>query len=242
MEKEQRQKRSPDYAIVEPPRFRWKSFLIANGSVTTGFVVLFAIIFLVVDPSENESPLVFIVVSLTSGIFYGSLGYFVALVTRKFIFAARKVDQLRDSSEDLQVRLEEDFVTNLVRIIFKYIDAYYLQTRLQADKSFTFSVFAAVTSLLLIIAGISFSFFGQIESAAVAAGAGILGEFISMVFFYLYNQTVAKMADYHRKLVFTQNIGLALKISDGLPAEEKTRAQLGLIETLSTNINQYLST
>ncbi len=70
----------------------------------------------------------------------------------------------------------------------------------------------------------------------------MLGQFISAVFFYLYNQTVAKMADYHRKLVFTQNIGLALKISDGLPVEEKTKAQLALIETLSKNINQYLST
>jgi hypothetical protein len=48
------------------------------------------------------------------------------------------------------------------------------------------------------------------------------------------------MADYHRKLVFTQNIGLALKISDGLPADEKTQAQRALIETLSKDINQYL--
>jgi hypothetical protein len=77
-------------------------------------------------------------------------------------------------------------------------------------------------------------------AGTVSAAAGILGQFISAVFFYLYNQTVAKMADYHRKLVFTQNIGLALKISDGLPVEEKTRAQLALIETLSKDINQYL--
>ena len=116
-----------------------------------------------------------------------------------------------------------------------------MQTRIQADKSFTFSVFAAVISLLLIIAGIGLTFFDRINSAVVSAGAGILGQFISAVFFYLYNQTVAKMADYHRKLVFTQNKGLALKISDGLPVDEKTKAQVALIQTLSTNINQYLS-
>lgn len=102
-------------------------------------------------------------------------------------------------------------------------------------------MFAAIISLLLILLGIGFSFFSKTDTAAVSAGAGVLGQFISAVFFYLYNQTVAKMADYHRKLVFTQNIGLALKISDGLPSPEKTKAQTVLIETLSKDINQHLS-
>ena len=84
---------------------------------------------------------------------------------------------------------------------------------------------------LLIIVGIFLSLLGKTNSATVSAGAGILGEFISAVFFYLYNQTIAKMADYHRKLVFTQNIGLALKISDGLPPDEKSQAQRALIDT-----------
>ena len=105
---------------------------------------------------------------------------------------------------------------------------YCLKTNIQADKSFNFSLAAAVVSLLLIIFGIVLSLFGQTNSATVSAGAGVLGEFISAVFFYLYNQTIAKMADYHRKLVFTQNIGLALKISDGLTGNEKTEAQRAL--------------
>ena len=151
-----------------------------------------------------------------------------------------RVENLNRASEALQGALEQDFVTNLVRINFKYIDTYYLQTQLQADKSFNFALAAAVVSLALIIFGIVLSLFGQTSSATVSAGAGILGEFIAAVFFYLYNQTVAKMADYHRKLVFTQNIGLALKISDGLPVDEKTKAQTTLIHTLSNNINEYL--
>jgi hypothetical protein len=176
------------------------------------------------------------------------------------------VEHLTKASEDLQGALEQDFVTNLVRINFKYIDAYYLQTRIQADKSFTVTVVAASVSLILIIVGIVLMYSGGVSrppttagaistadaasflvggpataAATLSAVAGMLGQFISAVFFYLYNQTVAKMADYHRKLVFTQNIGLALKISDGLPAEEKTKAQLALIETLSKDINQYLN-
>ena len=48
----------------------------------------------------------------------------------------------------------------------------------------------------------------------VVTAAGILSEFIAAVFFYLYNKTIQKMREYHQKLVLTQNISLALKISD----------------------------
>jgi hypothetical protein len=115
-----------------------------------------------------------------------------------------------------------------------------LQTEIEAGKIFNFTLTAAIVSLMFIMFGIILSLFGATTSATVSAGAGILGEFISAVFFYLYNQTIGKMAEYHRKLVFTQNIGLALKISEGLPPEEKALAQRALIETLSKDINQYL--
>lgn len=198
----------------------------------------------------------------TSAVFYGSIFYFPVLLIRKTIFNSERAEHIDKSSEDLQGALEQDFVTNLVRINFKYINSYYLQTRIQADKSFTVTVVAAMVSLTLILLGIALMYFGAIPptpssaaagtttssfggpataAATISAAAGILGQFISAVFFYLYNQTVGKMADYHRKLVFTQNIGLALKISDGLPPEEKTKAQIALIERLSMNINEYLS-
>ena len=178
------------------------------------------------------------------GFIAGSFIYFPTLLFRRVALSlstkTTAVELIRKSSEDLQGAIEQDFVTHLVRINFKYIDAYYLQTQIQADKSFTFALGSACVSLGLIMLGITLSFFDKINAATVATGAGILGEFISAVFFYLYNQTVAKMAEYHRKLVFTQNIGLALKISDGLPSEEKTKAQLTLIDTLSKDINQHL--
>src|SRR6266704_6953816 len=83
-------------------------------------------------------------------------------------------------------------------------------------------------------------FFGQTTPAYVTTASGVLGQFISAVFFYLYNSTVLKMSEYHRKLVLTQNIGLALKISDSLPTRSRERAQEKLIENLFANINAYL--
>jgi TRADD-N domain-containing protein len=254
-------------APVQAPRFSWRGFGITSGILFLIFITSFVVsVFFQTKQFEVADVFIAFLVSVFSAVIYGAMIYFPIVWVRRANFNQRRIEQLTRSSEILQgASLEEDFVTNLVRINFKYIDAYYLQTRIQADKSFTVTVFAAAVSLALIFIGIGLMFLGGMSATPTLAGttssagiagsftgnqataaatlsavAGILGQFISAVFFYLYNQTVAKMADYHRKLVFTQNIGLALKISDGLPAEEKTKAQLALIETLSKDINQYL--
>src|ERR1700730_2186748 len=231
---------------AQVPHFSGKHYFgtIVSSALFLGFFVAMGI-YADSEKLTLEQIGAMIVAGSIFSVVFGSVVYITVLLTRKAMFnltrGMEKVESIRKTSEQIQGELEQDFVTNLVRINFKYIDAYYLQTKLQADKSFNFALSSAVVSLLLIIVGIFLSLLGKTNSATVSAGAGILGEFISAVFFYLYNQTIAKMADYHRKLVFTQNIGLALKISDGLPPDEKSQAQRALIEALSRNINQYLA-
>jgi len=146
-------------------------------------------------------------------------------------------------AEELQEKLDENFFTNLVKINFKYIDQYYLQTQLQADKSFLLCAIAALISLLVIVAGIVMLFVKQTgkEAGYVATAAGTLGEFIAAVFFYLYNRTITKMGEYHQKLVLTQNVSLALKISEELPSAEQVVARAKLIDYLSKDINLFLT-
>ena len=69
---------------------------------------------------------------------------------------------------------------------------------------------------------------------------GSIGEFVATVFFYLYNKTVNKMSEYHHKLVLTQNIGLAMKIVQDLPENERLAPQKLLIENLIKDINSHL--
>lgn len=99
---------------------------------------------------------------------------------------------------------------------------------------------SAITGLLIIAIGIVMMFMNITEPAYVTASAGVLSEFIAAVFFYLYNKTILKMSDYHQKLVLTQNISLALKISEDLPDAEKTKSKVFLIERLTDNVNKLL--
>jgi hypothetical protein len=164
-------------------------------------------------------------------------------LTRRKLQQQLEATKVTQKTEQLQENLDDNFFTNLVKINFKYIDQYYLQTQLQADKSFSLCAIAAVTSLLVILTGVSMLFFRQSAKDAgyVATSAGVLGEFIASVFFYLYNRTILKMGEYHQKLVLTQNVSLALKISEELPAAEQVVARSKLIDYLSKDINTFLT-
>lgn len=177
----------------------------------------------------------------------GAITFIIAYVS--FLLTTMLRQKLRDvnyrlaslDAEELQESIEEDFFNKLVKINFKYIDQYYLQTQEQADKSFRLTLFACVTGLAIIVAGIVMMFFDKTEPAYVTTAAGVLSEFVAAVFFYLYNKTVQKMSQYHHKLVITQNISLALKISEELPEPEKGKAQNKLIDKLTDNVNTLLA-
>ncbi len=144
-------------------------------------------------------------------------------------------------AEVLKESIEEDFFTKLVKINFRYIDQYYYQTQQQADKSFRLSAVAATVGFGIVVVGIAMMFLGKAEPAYVTTAVGVVSEFISAVFFYLYNRTILEMGQYHEKLVLTQNVSVALKIAEGLPDSAKTQSQQSLIDRLTQDVNLYLS-
>jgi hypothetical protein len=143
--------------------------------------------------------------------------------------------------DELQDKLEEDFFTKLVNINFKYIEKYYLQTQVQAERSFYLSAFASVVALAMVGVGIGMMYGGKTTPAYVTAGAGVLSQFVAAVFFYLYNRTVLRMGEYHQKLVLTQNISLALKTADGLNDTEKQKVLVAIVAELTKDVNSLLA-
>ena len=198
------------------------------------------------DPEfGNEALLLRIVFPPFYGVFsaffyYGGYVWIRRIMYRSMIKRVT-ADAIEKRTESLQNDLENDFFNNLVKINFKYIDKYYLQTQIQADKAFTMCAIAALIGFVVIIAGVVQMYVGQTNPAYVTTAAGVISEFIAAVFFYLYNKTILKMAEYHRKLVLTQNIGLALRITQDLPDEQRIGSQISLVDRLSTDINALLA-
>ncbi len=198
--------------------------------------------------SDTYSSNIFIARLLAFGILGGFSGgllyvYMFLLTSSTLRPKLREIEYqlVKRGADELQESIEEDFFNKLIKINFKYIDQYYLQTQEQANKSFNLCRLSAITGLVIIATGITMMFMQITEPAYVTAAAGILSEFIAAVFFYLYNRTILKMSDYHQKLVLTQNISLALKIADDLPADEKNKSKTFLIERLTDNVNRLLA-
>lgn len=212
--------------------------LVIVGLIGGGLIVYF-------DPETEKSYENFITYSLAGALTVPS--YFLIIgVSRAYLsrmtMIVREQVAIQNKTESLQEAIEEDFFNNLVKINFKYIDKYYLQTQIQADKSFWLALIAAIVGFSVMITGIVLMYIGKTTPGYVSAASGLVSQFIAGVFFYLYNKTIISMAGYHRKLVLTQNIGLALRITEDLPDEHKIAARLQLVDRLSSDINSLLAT
>jgi hypothetical protein len=168
----------PVTPVLVDPRWSWKVWLTWCLSITVIFV---AQVFFSGVKALKEDP-----AFLLPGLFIGPFGatfyyggYFLikkavyrALIRRGLTLA------IAQKAEVLQEDLETDFFTNLVKINFKYLDKYYLQTQEQGDKSFLLCLIAALIGLSIITTGIVMLFLGKTKPAYVTTGAGVLAEFI----------------------------------------------------------------
>lgn len=136
---------------------------------------------------------------------------------------------------------EEDLLKNSLQMSYKYLDQYYLQTREQAQKGFFVTITVSICGAIIIGIGIIAMFVGKGNAAYITTASGVITEFIAAVFFYLYNKTIQSMGTYHNKLVLSQNIAFALKISDSLSDDIKNESKKNIIEELIKDINNHIN-
>lgn len=141
----------------------------------------------------------------------------------------------------VQMEISDDIFENSIKMSYKYLDQYYLQTREHAQRGFFVTVCISVFGAALISVGIIGMFCGYITPSYVTCASGAATEFIAAIFFYLYNRTVSSMSKYHNKLVLSQNISIALRVADSLPSDDKTKAKNGIINELLRDVNIHLA-
>ena len=233
---------SPNSSIKQgAPVWSWKAWSISS-LVCFGFTLLTS--FQTRGPFSQWTAIDFIICVFT-GFFTGTFFYIIWLGIAHLIYRSveRQIQSrdLTEKTQSLQEDLGKDFFTNLVRINFKYLDKYYLQTQAQSDKSFFLCLGASIVGLAIIAAGVVLMFLNKTNPAYITTAAGALSEFIAAVFFYLYNKTIVSMGEYHQKLVITQNIALALKVAEQLPEGDRPDSLALLIEALTKDVNHILS-
>jgi hypothetical protein len=146
----------------------------------------------------------------------------------------------------IPIEAAEKYFAGLATSNLRSLKDYYYLVEEQSDKSFKNASRVGIFGFLLIVAGVIIGLVRGIEDVPIAyisSVAGVITEFISAVFFVIYNRSVAQLKDYHKYLVDLQNLLLAFKIIDDVPVEaEKIKLISKIIEGLINNTSSKLTT
>ena len=135
-----------------------------------------------------------------------------------YVESARKAEQDKTKyAEKLETATDKQAILKYLLLIdIAALEGYIAQTRIQAEQSFNLSKNVAVVGFILIAIGTFLGIFSNyvglsgIDAAYLSALAGILSEFISGVFFYLYNKTLTQLNLFHDKMLASKQKAIAL--------------------------------
>jgi len=153
---------------------------------------------------------------------------FLDAVTKDFLEELNQASEQKKSyTNELEKASGEDVFKYLLLINVSALEAYIAQTRIQAQQSFNAGKRAAGVGFALIIVGIGLGIYSayqgdKIIPAAYLVGiAGILSQFISGIFLYIYNRTLEQLNLFHEKLISSQQTSMAFLANSLIPEGEK---------------------
>jgi hypothetical protein len=107
------------------------------------------------------------------------------------------------------------YFDSLVKINVENLGDYYSLVKFHTSNSFRAAIAAGAIGFVFIVMGLALGLVRDSNTqtvAIVSTAAGIITNFISAIFFYLYNRTVQQLKSYHDSLLNVQNILLSFKI------------------------------
>jgi len=224
--------------LQELQRKRTGKYITLLSLITAGISMAASLMFFFDSYNDISLSSVILSAGISLSIVVFFVAYFALVLEMKENSLRRRI--LEYEAEHIKEDVEEDIFENSIKMSYKYLDQYYLQTREQAQRGFFVTVCVAIFGALLIGVGIVAMFLGLAQPSVITCAAGVVTEFIAAIFFYLYNRTISSMSKYHNKLVLSQNISIALKIADSLPEGDKVKTKDLIVTELLKDINTHL--
>lgn len=108
----------------------------------------------------------------------------------------------------------ESYFDSLVKINVENLGEYYALVKSNTRQSFQLSATMGIVGFAFIIAALVIGLKNPSEMhiSYVSAGAGVIVEVITGIFFFLYNRTVRQLKEYHDSLLDVQNILLSFRL------------------------------
>lgn len=114
------------------------------------------------------------------------------------------------------------------------LNSYYNTSLYQAKMSFRWALIAAGVGLGFLLGALASSLTSETGFASViAAIAGAISEFVSVVNFWLYGRTLKQLNHFHDRLDQLQRFLLANSMAESLEPETREKARYRLVATIA---------
>lgn len=195
-------------------------------------VVLCIIGFFINDLYFNKSENISIVLLIVSVFSFFLLTVCVASYTGiRENPLSKYLENLTEERQELTKKIKEDNnILDVIRINLNQLNEYYTINKLQAKRSYSFSIAMIVIGFIMLILAIMFWFFGKIglNITIIATLAGLIAEFIGATSLLLYKESTKQIQLFFDKLSYLQHTMLAIELTERLN-EEKKEEQIAVI-------------
>lgn len=184
------------------------------------FLIIASIILNYLKIIDNIKLIIMIFILIILGVIFGLLVYFEYLnIQQNIQFEIGSYTAKKNALEKRKANASSPaipYYDRLVEINLDNLEKYYKLIKVHTDNSYMVSLLTGIIGFILISLGLVGGYFNRDESIIIyiSTASGIIMEFISGIFFYLYNRTIRELKDYHERLLQVQNILLAFKIVD----------------------------
>ena len=165
---------------------------------------------------------------------------------------SKRIETLDREKKNYADKLEgatgDDIFKYILLINISALEGYVAQTRIQAQQSFQLSRIISIVGFVILSIAIGLSIYStmsdktNLDAAYLTAIAGVITQFISGVFFYLYNRTLVQVNLFHDKLVAMQQTSMSYMATSLIQDEHKkdqARQELSknLLETSKAKVS-----
>ncbi|MBC8492747.1 MAG: hypothetical protein H8D43_03095 [Chloroflexi bacterium] len=169
-----------------------------------------------------------------------SLASFAPVRFKNTRFFDLDIESIRQERKEIEQRISsegprQDIVAT-IQLSLNQLTEYYAINKVQARRSFGWSVSAIIAGLATIIGGIWIFYFREtpsLELTAITGIAGVLAEFIGGACFFLYNKSLNQLNFFYVELVRLQDTMLSIKlIGDITDAARRNKMREELVVAL----------